>query len=386
MRILIPRVRWGTFLLVPWLVGTMLAGVARADVNTICTPAQHRIKIRWLFPCSGPPQERGADEGSVEGDPPGTPPPDFNFNIAAYQSDNPDNRVAAAGRCESDGDEFVLVAARGCASAGGDVVAANATSTSQPFAAVGLYSPPDYVSPESMMGVRVTRTVTLGPAPDIVTVTFLGGGLQTGVVTASDQSHATLKLIVYPNDAAALADTAQQSGAGSAFFGAITLDGATGSLLPLQGFSVGDFLVENSGGVFTARPVLSLTKVALVPDANTAAVSMVGDPQTYSQEGVAGVDDNAPKMLRLAPAQPNPFGGNVALGFSLPQSGPVSLEVFDLQGRLVRSWHWDNLPAGDHSVSWDGRTNAGARVGAGALLLRLTAMGKTITQKVMQLR
>ncbi len=97
--------------------------------------------------------------------------------------------------------------------------------------------------------------------------------------------------------------------------------------------------------------------------------------------GVGGV----PRVLALAPAMPNPFGGDVAFRFSLPEAAPASLEVFDLLGRRIRGWTWSALPAGEHGIRWDGRTDGGAQAPAGAVIYRLTAMGKTLTRKAVRL-
>ena len=100
---------------------------------------------------------------------------------------------------------------------------------------------------------------------------------------------------------------------------------------------------------------------------------------------IVGVGGPNVRVLALAPAQPNPSRGGVAFRFSLPKQGPVSLEVFDVSGRRLKSWRWNNLEAGDHSVAWDGRTEAGRSAPSGTVLLRLNAMGKTLTQKAVRL-
>lgn len=102
-------------------------------------------------------------------------------------------------------------------------------------------------------------------------------------------------------------------------------------------------------------------------------------------EAIVGVGNQGPRVLAFAPSKPNPSRGNVAFGFSLPKQGPVSLEVFDISGRRLKSWRWSNLGAGDHSVVWDGRTEANRSAPAGTVLLRLNAMGKTLTQKAVRL-
>jgi subtilisin family serine protease len=93
----------------------------------------------------------------------------------------------------------------------------------------------------------------------------------------------------------------------------------------------------------------------------------------------------SPAVLALSPAEPNPSAGEIALRFALPASTPALLEVFDPMGRRLRSWRWERLDAGEHLVRWDARTESGGRAPAGILLVRLTALGRTITSKLVRL-
>lgn len=102
-------------------------------------------------------------------------------------------------------------------------------------------------------------------------------------------------------------------------------------------------------------------------------------------EAIVGVGGPTPRVLSFAPAKPNPSKGDVAFRFTLPTEGPVELSVFDLAGRRLKSWQWNSLPPGDHSVAWNGRTDSGRQAPAGALLLRLNAMGRTLTQKAVRI-
>ncbi len=109
--------------------------------------------------------------------------------------------------------------------------------------------------------------------------------------------------------------------------------------------------------------------------------------QKFSQPLVSGV---APRTVRpqlhLARAKPNPWTGRTTLGFSLARPSPVSVAVFDVQGRLVRRWSWPTLPPGAHQVAWDGRADDGRPVGNGVLFYRLEANGQTRTEKMVHLR
>ena len=102
-------------------------------------------------------------------------------------------------------------------------------------------------------------------------------------------------------------------------------------------------------------------------------------------EVIVGVGGKVPDRVALAPAAPNPFGRNVAFRFGLPREGEAAFEVFDMLGRRLRSWSWKTLPAGEHTLSWDGRTEEGRDVPAGLLVYRLTALGRTLTQKAVRL-
>ena len=101
-------------------------------------------------------------------------------------------------------------------------------------------------------------------------------------------------------------------------------------------------------------------------------------------QAIVGVGD-VPRVLALAPALPNPFRDDVAFRFSLPEAGRVSVDVFDLLGRRLRTWSWDDLAAGEHSIRWDGSTDMGANAAAGMVLYRLHAMGRTLTEKAVRL-
>jgi hypothetical protein len=83
---------------------------------------------------------------------------------------------------------------------------------------------------------------------------------------------------------------------------------------------------------------------------------------------------------------PNPFGaGSTSIAFSLGQSGTVSLRIFDLSGRLVRTLAEGPLGYGEHAVAWDGRDRHGNIVSAGVYLYRLDTPELTRTRRLIKL-
>jgi len=96
---------------------------------------------------------------------------------------------------------------------------------------------------------------------------------------------------------------------------------------------------------------------------------------TKGEDPASPVDngDTLPRATTLDRAYPNPFNPSTTIRFTLAQDGPTSLEVFDLNGRLVRTLVRDNLAAGRHDAVWTGLDQAGRSVASGTYFYRLTA-------------
>ena len=86
----------------------------------------------------------------------------------------------------------------------------------------------------------------------------------------------------------------------------------------------------------------------------------------------------------LSPARPNPFRRTTEIHFTLSRDSRVQLEIFDVAGRLVRTLVDDSRPAGEHSTTWDGRTQLGATATAGVYFYRLTADDVSETKKIVR--
>lgn len=88
---------------------------------------------------------------------------------------------------------------------------------------------------------------------------------------------------------------------------------------------------------------------------------------------------------------PNPGTGVTHIELSLPggrRDAPLEVEarILDLQGRVVRSLHRGPLPRGVTSVTWDGRGDAGQRLGAGLYFLRFSSELGGSTTRVTRFR
>ncbi len=108
----------------------------------------------------------------------------------------------------------------------------------------------------------------------------------------------------------------------------------------------------------------------------------------YDSNHVAGVDGGGvPLHAMLRAARPNPFQARTALAYDLAQRGRVSLRIYDIGGRLVRSLVAGTVQeAGHYSLDWDGRDDAGAATAAGLYFSRLEAGGVSDARRMVRMR
>ncbi len=107
------------------------------------------------------------------------------------------------------------------------------------------------------------------------------------------------------------------------------------------------------------------------------------DGEFVSREVVAEVP---PWATRLEPNVPNPFNPSTRIRFVLGAPGRVRVDVFDAQGRHVRTLVDARRPAGRHEIAWNGRDDAGRSVASGIYFCRLRARGADATRKMLLLK
>lgn len=85
-------------------------------------------------------------------------------------------------------------------------------------------------------------------------------------------------------------------------------------------------------------------------------------------------------------SSPNPFSGLTLISFTLTGAAQVTASVFDVSGRLVGELiSGQSLPAGDHSVEWNGRGSDGAPLSSGVYYCRLNAGGTDVVHRMVLL-
>ncbi len=96
------------------------------------------------------------------------------------------------------------------------------------------------------------------------------------------------------------------------------------------------------------------------------------------------VEDNgiSPSEFSLLQNYPNPFNPETKISYQLPKSGYISLTIYDLFGRPIKTLVSENQQSGYHSVTWNGKDELGNTVSSGIYLYSLKA-GNILESKKM---
>lgn len=96
-----------------------------------------------------------------------------------------------------------------------------------------------------------------------------------------------------------------------------------------------------------------------------------------------------PEQFSLAQNFPNPFNPSTVINYTIPQSLnslQVKLEIFNLLGQKVITLVDAKQVAGEHSIQWAGKNEAGNLVTSGVYLYRLKAESFVEMRKMMFIR
>jgi hypothetical protein len=92
-----------------------------------------------------------------------------------------------------------------------------------------------------------------------------------------------------------------------------------------------------------------------------------------------------PDEYALSQNFPNPFNPTTSFTLSLPEASDYAIRIFNVAGQLVRSFD-GHLEAGNHTITWEGNNNQGAKVASGVYFYKAEANGFTETRKMMMLK
>ncbi len=114
----------------------------------------------------------------------------------------------------------------------------------------------------------------------------------------------------------------------------------------------------------------------IIQNSETQSVQVWGS----SGASTATEDDIARAMHRLFQNYPNPFREATTIGYEVEQAGPVTITIYDILGRAIRTLVDQHQPIGTYHIAWDGRDAGGRAVASGTYFYRLRVR-ETVSSK-----
>jgi len=104
--------------------------------------------------------------------------------------------------------------------------------------------------------------------------------------------------------------------------------------------------------------------------------------------GTVNDDQPGPGMkTMLRGSYPNPFNPATTIEYSLARDAKVTLVIYDIAGRKVRSLiSGAKVEAGVHKADWDGTNDNGKKLASGVYFARFVAEGQVSASKLILLR
>jgi len=108
--------------------------------------------------------------------------------------------------------------------------------------------------------------------------------------------------------------------------------------------------------------------------------------QTHSDVEDETGDREKPSGFALSQNYPNPFNPTTKIEFTLVKSDFVTLQIYDVLGRKVRTLVSEDLPSGYKSVFWDGKNDDGKEVASGVYFYQLKVGNFSEPKKMLLLK
>ena len=149
---------------------------------------------------------------------------------------------------------------------------------------------------------------------------------------------------------------------------------------------VDELVLTHRGGNGMFLSVISLSPKT-AGDVSSGVDILVEFQETFV---FVGVDDarsaQTPREYSLGQNYPNPFNPSTSIMYDVPLTSNVSLIIYDILGRNVRTLLNEQHNAGSYSVEWDGKNADGLLVTSGIYFYRLEADQFAITKKMVLLK
>jgi hypothetical protein len=160
-------------------------------------------------------------------------------------------------------------------------------------------------------------------------------------------------------------------------------DGIDEAIFAVQ--NVGTYILRGDNGqqlaLYPATTTAQSREVAVVPDldGNNSKEIIIGGKignVTLLSGGLDApqlirLEQSIPKEFSLGNNYPNPFNPSTSFRLNIAKISDVEISIYNILGEHIQSFSYENLSAGSHEITWDGKNLSGEIVASGVYLLRV---------------
>lgn len=148
---------------------------------------------------------------------------------------------------------------------------------------------------------------------------------------------------------------------------------------------VGYSLYQNKGRV--NDEVIESTEYALNGKADLRLIIRGGYETVFcSSEGIQSFNSEKTPIAYAFNIAPNPFNVKTGINYALPHKTEISIRVYDVTGRKVKTIVSGKLDPGFYDAAWDGKDDIGRRTAAGVYFIKMDTDVFTSQQKIVYVR
>lgn len=98
------------------------------------------------------------------------------------------------------------------------------------------------------------------------------------------------------------------------------------------------------------------------------------------------LEKEIPTVFSVEQNYPNPFNPTTTIKYALPKAGLVSIKIYDILGRLVKTLVNTEMLAGKFNVVWDGDNQFGHKVASGTYFYQVINGSNVISKKMLLIK
>jgi len=104
-------------------------------------------------------------------------------------------------------------------------------------------------------------------------------------------------------------------------------------------------------------------------------------------DNITGLGDlnNVQQLIRsfkVIGNYPNPFNPSTTIAYSIPQKSDVKVNIYDVNGQLIKEIVNESLDAGEHFVTWNGTNQTNSSVASGVYIYTVQSGSRLVSRQM----